>query len=206
MRWVRPDLTTDLNCRCFFRSARASSSSAGRRSTSTACVAATWIADGNTSFDDCDALTSSFGCTGLPSAADAMFASTSFVFMFDDVPDPVWNTSIGKWSSHAPVATSSAASAMARATSRSTIFNRAFTSAAAPLICASAAINPRSMRSPEMGKFSTARCVCAPQRASAGTLTSPMESCSILYSVIAGDGSAGSPAFDPPGARLRLAE
>ena len=31
---------------------------------------------------------------------------TSFAFMFDDVPEPVWNTSIGKWSSSSPAATS----------------------------------------------------------------------------------------------------
>ena len=57
------------------------------------------MADGNTSFDDCDALTWSFGCTGAPSALEARVASTSFMFMFDDVPEPVWKTSIGKWSS-----------------------------------------------------------------------------------------------------------
>ena len=41
---------------------------------------------------------------------------------------------------------------------------------------------PASTVSPETGKFSTARCVCAPQRAAAGTRTSPMVSCSIRYS------------------------
>ena len=34
-----------------------------------------------------------------------------------------------------------------------------------------------------IGKFSLLRCVCAPQRRSAGTLTSPIESCSIRYSI-----------------------
>ena len=34
---------------------------------------------------------------------------TSLVFMFDDVPEPVWKTSIGNWSSCSPAATSSAA-------------------------------------------------------------------------------------------------
>ena len=62
------------------------------------------------------------------------------------------------------------------------------------------------MRSPEIGKFSTARWVWAPHLASTGTRTSPIESCSIRYSVIAGDRSAGSPASDPGGASLRLAE
>ena len=45
---------------------------------------------GNTSFDDCEALTWSFGCTGEPSFSVASVASTSFMFMFDDVPEPVW--------------------------------------------------------------------------------------------------------------------
>ena len=42
---------------------------------------------------------------------------TSFMFMLVDVPEPVWNTSIGNWSSHWPVATSAAASWIAAATS-----------------------------------------------------------------------------------------
>ena len=33
----------------------------------------------------------------------ARLAITSLAFMFDDVPDPVWKTSTGKWSSHLPV-------------------------------------------------------------------------------------------------------
>ena len=65
-------------------------------------TAARWIADGNTSLDDWDAFTSSFGCTGRPSRSDARLAMTSFMFMLVDVPEPVWNTSIGKWSSHWP--------------------------------------------------------------------------------------------------------
>jgi hypothetical protein len=30
-------------------------------------------------------------------------AMTSFAFMFDDVPEPVWKTSIGNWSSSSPL-------------------------------------------------------------------------------------------------------
>ena len=37
---------------------------------------------------------------------------TSLAFMFELVPEPVWNTSIGNWSSCAPDATSSAAAAI----------------------------------------------------------------------------------------------
>ena len=42
---------------------------------------------------------------------------TSLAFMFDEVPDPVWKTSIGNWSSQPPAATSSAAARMAAAAS-----------------------------------------------------------------------------------------
>ncbi len=43
-------------------------------------------------------LTSSFACTPSP-ASDAI---TSFAFMFELVPEPVWKTSIGNWSSCSP--------------------------------------------------------------------------------------------------------
>jgi hypothetical protein len=55
----------------------------------------------------------------------------------------------------------------------------AFTFAAAPLMRASASMWARSMRCPEIGKFSTARWVWARHFASTGTRTSPIESCSI---------------------------
>ena len=51
-----------------------------------------WTADGNTSLDDCEALTWSFGCTGRPSRWLASRAITSLTFMFVEVPDPVWKT------------------------------------------------------------------------------------------------------------------
>ncbi len=81
--------------------------------------------------------------------------------MFDDVPDPVWKTSIGKCASCAPDATSSAAAAIASAMSRSRTPSSAFARAAAFLMRARASMCPRSRVVPEMGKFSTARCVCA---------------------------------------------
>ncbi len=99
---------------------------------------------------------------------------TSFAFMFDDVPEPVWNTSIGNWSSYAPPATSSAAAAIASCIGRSSRLTRA----ASALIIASACTSAGAIGRPEIGKFSIARWVCAPQRASAGTRTSPIESCS----------------------------
>ena len=73
-------------------------------------TAARWMADGNTSLDDCEAFTSSFGCTGRPSRSVARLAITSFMFMLVEVPEPVWNTSTGNWSSHWPLATSTAES------------------------------------------------------------------------------------------------
>ena len=53
-------------------------------------------------------LTSSFAWTSSPASA----AITSFAFMLELVPDPVWKTSIGNWSSSSPAATRSAAAAM----------------------------------------------------------------------------------------------
>ena len=54
--------------------------------------AARCTAEGKTSFEDWPRLTSSFGCTSAPASA----AITSFAFMFELVPEPVWKTSIGK--------------------------------------------------------------------------------------------------------------
>ncbi len=106
---------------------------------------------------------------------------TSLAFMFEDVPEPVWKTSTGKWSSQRPSTTSAAASAIAAATSSSTTPSSALTLAAAALIRPSASMCARSSRCPLTGKFSTARWVCARHLAWAGTRTSPIESCSIRY-------------------------
>ena len=106
MRWVRPLLTTSANSSALRDSDSSRCCRAGMRSRTIAPVAATWIADGKTSLDDCEALTWSLGCTGLPSASVARVAMTSLVFMLLDVPEPVWKTSIGKCSSQSPCATS----------------------------------------------------------------------------------------------------
>src|SRR3712207_8367233 len=58
---------------------RRSSDLAGIRSRTMARVAATWMADGKTSLDDCEALTWSLGCIGEPSASVAREATTSLV-------------------------------------------------------------------------------------------------------------------------------
>ncbi len=75
-------------------------------------------------------LTWSFACTSSP----ASVAMTSFAFMFEEVPEPVWKTSIGNWSSSSPEATRSAAAAIRAAMSGSSRSRSAFTCAAAPLI------------------------------------------------------------------------
>jgi len=74
-------------CRC---------SSAGSSLPVISSAALTWIVDGITSLLLWHMFTWSFACTGLPSAFDASFEMTSFAFMFELVPEPVWNTSIGK--------------------------------------------------------------------------------------------------------------
>ncbi len=145
----------------------------------TAAVAAMWMDDGKTSLELCEALTWSLGWTSRPRRSVARVAITSLVFMLDEVPEPVWKTSTGKWSSQRPSATSAAADRIASAMSRSTTPSRAFTTAAAALIRARASMWARSNRCPETGKFSTARWVCARHLAFRGTRTSPMESCSI---------------------------
>ena len=66
-------------------------------------------ADGKTSLDDWPMFTWSLGWTVAP----ASVAMTSLAFMFDEVPEPVWKTSIGNWSSCSPAATSVAAAAIA---------------------------------------------------------------------------------------------
>ena len=81
-----------------------------------ASTAATWIAVGKVSLLDWLALTWSLGCTSVPARA-ARLASTSFMFMFELVPEPVWKTSIGKASWCSPPMIVSAAAAMAPACS-----------------------------------------------------------------------------------------
>ena len=182
IRWVRPALTTPVNSSAFWRKARARWRRAGTREPAISTVAATWMADGKTSLEDWDAFTSSLGWTRRPRRSEARVARTSFMFILDEVPDPVWKTSTGNSASQCPSATSRAASAMAAATSAGTTPRSAFTRAAALFTSASPRMSARSMPRPETGKFSTARWVCACHLASAGTLTSPMESCSVRYS------------------------
>ena len=118
MRWVRPLLTTSANSSALRRARPRGARRAGIRSRTIAPVAATWIAEGKTSLDDCEAFTWSFGCTGLPSDSVASVAMTSLVFMLLDVPEPVWKTSMGKCCVPVAAATAAAASVIAPAMSR----------------------------------------------------------------------------------------
>src|SRR5690625_3595601 len=88
------------------------------RSLTAASVAATWVAVGKVSLEDWPMFTWSLGCSSTPFclARDAM---TSLVFMLEEVPEPVWKTSIGNSASYLPVAISLPAAMMASAISPS---------------------------------------------------------------------------------------
>ena len=86
---MRPDLTTFANALAFLANDFSSLASAGSVWLTATSSAARCTADGKTSFDDWPMFTWSLGW-----APDSV-AMTSLVFMFDDVPDPVWKTSIG---------------------------------------------------------------------------------------------------------------
>ena len=116
-------------------------------------------------------LTSSFGWTPSP----ASVAITSLAFMFDEVPEPVWKTSIGNWSSCSPAATCSPAAAIRSATSGSSSPSSPLTRAAAAFSRPSQCTTAGGMRSPETGKLSTALVVSPPQSCS---VKSRLPSCS----------------------------
>ena len=82
--------------------------------------------------------------------------------MFDEVPEPVWKTSIGNWPSWRPCAISSAAAPIRCATSASSSPSSAFARAAAPLIRPSQRTTATGTRSPDTGKFATALRVSPP--------------------------------------------
>src|SRR4029450_8668665 len=52
------------------------------------------------------------GWTARPSRRVASAATTSLTFMFVDVPEPVWKTSIGNWSAGGPAAARAGARAI----------------------------------------------------------------------------------------------
>ena len=177
IRCVRPDFTASANSALLVSSdaCRVAMPSSRSRVPSTA---ATWIADGKVSLEDWAAFTWSLGCTSTP-CRWARVAMTSLRFMLVLVPEPVWKTSIGNWSSCSPLTTSAAAVVIALACSVVRAPRSTLVCAAAALMRASAWMSAGSSGCPLIGKFSTARWVCARHSASFGTRTSPMESCSM---------------------------
>src|SRR5256714_7568993 len=103
--------------------------------------------------------TSSFACTPSP-ASDAI---TSLAFVFEDVPEPVWKTSIGNWSSCSPAATASPAVAIRSATWGSSRPSSGLARAAAALIRPSQRTTGTGTGCPETGKLETALLVSTPQ-------------------------------------------
>ena len=82
--------------------------------------------------------------------------------MFELVPEPDWNTSIGNWSSNSPAAIRSPAAAMRSASSASSNPRSAFARAAAALIRPSQWATAVGIGSPETGKLATALSVSPP--------------------------------------------
>src|SRR3954452_10775292 len=158
MRWVRPDLTTSLNLRALRSSERSSCLSAGSSWLVASSSAARCTALGKTSLDDWPKFTWSLGCA-LPSVRALM---TSLVFMLDEVPEPVWKTSIGNWLSCSPAAIAAPASAISCASALSRLPSSALTRAAVPLIRPSQRMTETGTVSPEIGKLSTAFLVSPP--------------------------------------------
>ena len=105
-------------------------------------------------------------------------AMTSFAFMFELVPEPVWKTSIGNWSSNSPSAMRSPAAAMRSARSRSSSSRSAFARAAAALMRPSQRATGTGIGSPETGKFATALSVSPPQSAFFSTASVTRGECS----------------------------
>ncbi len=110
-------------------------------------------------------------------------ASTSFMFMLVWVPEPVCHTTSGNSASCIPASTSSAAATIASAVAGSSAPSARFTVAQARLTSASARTSSGGIRSPEIRKCCSERCVCAPHRRAAGTSISPKLSRSIRTSV-----------------------
>src|SRR6266545_1720737 len=166
MRCVRPDLTRFSKRLALRPSERSSCLSAGSSWLVAPSSAARCTALGNTSLDDWPMLTWSLGWAPSPARA----AMTSLAFVFVEVPEPVWKTSIGNWPSWSPAATSSAARPIASASLASSLPRSALTRAAAPLMRPSQWITDAGTVSPEMGKLATAFFVSPPYRVFLGAI------------------------------------
>ena len=96
----------------------------------------------------------------------ASLAITSLAFMFEEVPEPVWKTSTGNWSSCSPAATASPAAAIRSARLGVEAAQLAVDQAAAAFSRPSQRTTGTGTRSPETGKLSTALVVSPPQSCS----------------------------------------
>ena len=153
----------------------------GSRSSVTASAAATWIAVGKVSLLDWLALTWSLGWTSTPAAGGERRDHLVGVHVgagaragLEDVDRElvvVLGRRRPRGGGRDRVGASSASTP-----------SRPFAAAAAALTWPSAWISARLEGVPLIGKFSTARWVWALHSASAGTRTSPMESCSMRKS------------------------
>src|SRR5450830_1690206 len=121
----------------------------------------------------------SLGLTGSPSRRVARVAMTSLAFILELVPEPVWKISTGKCGMKSPSSKPWAASTIALPCPSLICLRSTLTLAAATLARISARMNGAGMRWWLIGKLFTARWVCAPYKASAGTCSSPMLSRSI---------------------------
>ena len=148
------------------------------------------MAVGNVSLDDWLRLQWSLGCTGSlepispPSISMARLEITSLAFMFDCVPDPVCQTTSGKWSLSAPLATSVAAVTIASPILASRLSSCILALAAAIFTMPSARISGKGMVSLPILKLPSERCVWAPQYLSACTSKGPKLSVSVRVAVM----------------------
>jgi hypothetical protein len=162
-------LTIPSNCVAFAAIASRSRVTAGVSVCTSSSAAAMCIAVGNVSFDDCDMLTSSLGCTGClepsspPASSMARLEITSFTFMLVCVPLPVCQTESGNSVGCFPSITSSAAATITFAFSGGSLPSSSFTSAAAFFRIAMPRMTARGISSSPMSKWCSDRWVCAPQ-------------------------------------------
>ena len=102
-KWVRPDFTIPAFSPSSRAKAAISSSMAGITCSSKASTAAMCMAVGKVSLEDWDIFTSSLGWSSFfPAMALPRLAMTSLAFMLDWVPEPVCQTTRGKWSLSSP--------------------------------------------------------------------------------------------------------
>jgi len=168
IKCVLPIFTTCSKLRAFASIALRSRFTAGISFSATCVAAAMCIAVGNVSFDDCDMLTSSFGCIGFfdpispPAISIARLEITSLAFMFVCVPLPVCQMCNGKCSSSFPAITSSAACTINRAFSAESFPMSSFTRAAAFFRMPKPRITDGGIVSRPISKCISDRAVCAP--------------------------------------------